>query len=136
MKDRKLVETNVSILSINQYGVGLMHFKDGATIDIAEQMEHLQGLIKLTDNNPTPFVITAGNYVSFTKEAKENALLLEKNSPICASAIVVNNLAYRLIADFYIKIQKPKTPYKTFSNKDKAFEWCMGFVNNRAPNLF
>jgi hypothetical protein len=128
VKHNRLVETSISILSVNDDGIGLMHFKDGVTVDIPEQMEHLNGIIELTDNHHTPFVVTAGNGVTFTKDARENALIVEDQSPVCASAIVVQNLAYRLLAEFYIKIQKPKTPYKLFTSKEKAFEWCKQFV--------
>ena len=128
MKQDSLVETSISILSINNDGIGLMHFKDGATMDIPEQMEHLNGIIELTNHHPTPFVVTAGNSVIITKDARENALIIEDQSPVSASAIVVQNLAYRLLAEFYIKIQKPKTPYKIFTSKEKAFEWCRQFI--------
>ncbi len=128
MNKGKLIETSISILSINDYGVAEMHFKDHVTMDIPEQMDHLKGIINLTKNHPTPFIITAGEHVVFTKEAKENAPVIEEKSPVCASAIVVENLAYRLLADFFIKMQKPKTPYKTFTSKDKAIEWCKQFV--------
>lgn len=128
MKKNRIVETSVSVLSLNEDGIGQMHFKDRITLDIPEQMEHLKGIIELTENHPTPFVVTAGEHVIITKEAKENVSLLEDKSPVCASAIVVSNLAYRLLADFFIKWQKPKIPYKTFTNKEKAFEWCKQFV--------
>jgi len=96
-----IVETPISILSINADGIGLMHFKDGATMDVPEQMEHFKGIVELTKNYPTPFVVTAGEYVVITKEAKENSSILESQSPVCAMAIVVSNLAYRLLADFF-----------------------------------
>lgn len=105
-----------------------MHFKDNATFDIVEQMEHLEAIKKLTNNKKTPFVVTAGENVTITKDARDNAILIEDLSPVCASAIVVQNIAYRLLAEFYIKIQKPKQPYKIFTDREKAFEWCKQFV--------
>lgn len=128
-----MVETSISILSVDDDGVAEMHFKGGVTMDIPTQLEHLKGIIQLTKNHPTPFIVTADEFVAFTKEAKENAPNMEDQSPVCASAIVVSNLAYRILADFYIKMQKPKIPYKTFPNKEKAIEWCKQFVT---PNPF
>lgn len=105
-----------------------MHFKDNMTLDVPEQMAHLENIIKITQNKPTPFVVTAGDNVTITKEARDNAILIEDISPLCATAVVVQNFAYKLIAEFYLKIQKPKQPYKVFSDVDKAFEWCNQFV--------
>lgn len=136
MKKIRKLETSISILSINEEGIGIMYFKDRITMDIPEQMEHLKGIIELTENLPTPFVIMAGEHVIITKDAKENASFLEDKSPVCASAIVVSNLAYRLLADFFIKMQKPKIPYKTFTNKEKAFEWCKQFVVQKTNTPF
>ncbi|NUM51861.1 MAG: hypothetical protein HUU48_12185 [Flavobacteriales bacterium] len=128
----KKIETDLFITSINKSGIGQMHFKDNITVDVEEQMEHLNVLKKITDNKPTPFVVTAGEGVTITKEARDNALVIEPLSPICATAVVVQNLAYRIIAEFYIKVQKPKQPYKVFTDKEKAFEWCKQFVKQTA----
>jgi len=109
-------------------GIGHMHFKDHITMDVAEQMEHLENLKKITEGKPTPFVVTAGEGVTITKEARDNAILIEDLSPLCATAVIVQNFAYKLIADFYLKVNKPKQPYKVFSDTDKAYEWCKQFV--------
>jgi hypothetical protein len=122
------LETSISILTIHPDGVGQMHFKDRITLDLVTQKEHLEGIIKITGNVHTPFVVTAGEGVIITKEARDNAIVIEDDSPVNASGIVVSNLAYRMIADFYMKVQKPKQPYKTFTDLNKAFEWCLQFV--------
>lgn len=124
----RTIESEFIILSINSDGIGQMHFKDNITFDIPEQMEHLKNLIEITNGQKTPFVVTAGENVTITKDARDNAIVIEDDSPVCASAIVVQNLAYKLLAEFYIKIQKPKQPYKIFTNQDSAFEWCKQFV--------
>jgi hypothetical protein len=123
-----VIETSVSIITLHENGVGQMHFKDGIILDIPGQLEHLDALNKLTDRQKTPFVVTAGKHVNITPEARDNAIVIEDISPVCATAVIVQNLAYRLIADFYLKINKPKTPYKVFTDKETAFEWCRQFV--------
>ncbi len=124
----KRVESDTCIFTIHDNGVGQMHFKDGIVLDVAEQLKNLDCIIKITEKHPTPFVVTAGDDVIVTREARENGIKIEHLSPMCASAIVVQNLAYRLIAEFYIKVQKPKNPYSIFTDKEKAFEWCKKHV--------
>jgi hypothetical protein len=123
-----LIETTIAIISINNDGIGHQHFKDNVTMDIPEQLENLEAIIKICNGQPTPFVITAGKNFIITKDARDNALSLEDQSPINANAIVVQNLAYRLIAEFFIKVQKPKMPYKIFTDQEIAFEWCKQFL--------
>jgi hypothetical protein len=124
------IETSVSIITIHESGIGQMHFKDGIILGLTEQMEHLEAMIKIADGKKMPFVVTAGKHVNITPEARDNAILIEDISPVCATGVVVQNLAYRLIADFYLKINKPKTPYRVFTDKRAAFEWCRQFVKN------
>ena len=37
--------------------------------------------------------------------------------------LIVTNLAYKIIANFYMKVHKPKRPLKTFRNEEDAIEW-------------
>ena len=128
MKTIRSIETTTAIISVDENGIGHQAFKDNCVLDIPEQLKNLDAIIIITGNKPTPFYITAGVNVIVTKEARDNAIGLEPKSPINASAIVVQNLAYRLIADFFIKVQKPKNPYSVFTDREKAYEWCKQFV--------
>jgi hypothetical protein len=38
-------------------------------------------------------------------------------------AIVINSIGQKILADFYLKINKPKQPTKIFTSIDKAIEW-------------
>lgn len=125
---KQTIETSVSIITIHENGVGQMHFKDGIILDVPGQMEHLDALIKIANGKKMPFVVTAGKEVNITPEARNNAIIIEDISPVCATGVVVQNLAYRLIADFYLKINKPKTPYRVFTDQKAAFDWCLQFV--------
>lgn len=125
----KVIETSTTVFTLLDNGVGHMHIKDDTTMDIPEQMENLEALIQLTNGQRTPFYVTAGKHVIITKDARDNAILIENQSPMYGTAVVVENVAYRLIADFYYKINKPKNPYKVFSTVAAAKDWCLQFVN-------
>jgi hypothetical protein len=61
--------------------------------------------------------------VTITKEARENAIKLEEKSPSYASAAIANSLPYRLIANFYLKFNKPGIPFRLFRKEEEALEW-------------
>jgi len=128
MKTIASIETTVCIITLHEDGVGSMHFKDNIHQDVPEQMENLKALIEITNNKLTPFVITAGENVTLTREARHNALKIEEESPMNGTAVVVQNFAYKIIADFYLNVQKPKRPFAVFTDKTKAYEWCKQFV--------
>ena len=100
-------------------------FKDNCVLDIDLQMRLLKDYNTITDNKLMPFIFMAAENVNITKEARDNAVKIEDQSSLGASAVIVNNLAYKLIANFYMRFNKPKRPFKTFSNEKDAIEWLL-----------
>ena len=70
---------------------------------------------ELTDKL-VPFVFTAEGFVKLTREAQKNAKVIEEETPVGASALIVKNTAQKLLADFYYKISPPKRPLKVFKD--------------------
>lgn len=124
----KTIDAPTCIISMSDEGIGFMHFKSGSTQEIKDQMENLVYLNEITEKKHTPFFVTAGDHVTIAKEAREHSLKIEEISPMYGTAVVVQNLAYKLITDFYLKVQKPKRPFAVFTSKEKAIEWCRQFV--------
>ena len=98
-------------------------FKDNCVIDIDFQMRLLDYYIDITGGKLMPFIFLAAENVSVTKEARDNAILIENQSMVGASALIVTNLAYKIIANFYMKVNKPKRPLKAFGNEEEAIKW-------------
>ena len=45
-----------------------------------------------------------------------------------AESFITNNLAQKIIGNFYMKIQKPTRPTKLFTNEKDAIEWLKTFL--------
>jgi hypothetical protein len=98
-------------------------FKDHCTFDVDLQMRLIDYYRDITENKLMCFIFLAADNVTFTKEARDNAILIEDQSMVGASALVVSSLAYKIIANFYMKVQKPKRPLKAFGNENDAVAW-------------
>ena len=98
-------------------------FKDDCTLDIPLQLRLLDYYRDITKGKLMRFIFLAAENVSITKEARDNAILIEDQSMVGASALIINNLAYKIIANFYMKVNKPKRPLKAFGNEEDAIEW-------------
>lgn len=46
-----------------------------------------------------------------------------------ADAFLVRSLSMRLIANFFIRVTKPKIPTRLFTSEVEAFKWLDGFAN-------
>ena len=47
------------------------------------------------------------------------------NNYTYVDAVVISNFAQKIIANFYIKFNKPKMPTKVFTSTEKALEWIL-----------
>jgi hypothetical protein len=119
----KEIDSKEANITLKSNGIVYVIFKDDCVLDVDLQFRLLDLYNEITGGKLTPFIFLAAQNVTITKEARENATSLESISPLGASAAVVNNLAYKLIANFYMKLNKPKRPFKTFSNEVDAVKW-------------
>ncbi len=124
----KAIELEEAHITLRSDGLAFVTFKANIVLDVALQIRLLAAYIDLVGSKQTPFLFEADEGVTITKEARDNATTLEDEAPIIATAVVVQNVAYALIANFYMKFNKPKRPYKVFNNKQGAIEWLKLFL--------
>ena len=119
-----LKEVNIpeAIITLRSDRIMLVHYNKDITIDVETQLMMREIYKQMAPGKRLDYIFSASSGVSFTKEARENPSDVA-NSPIASYAIIANNLAYRLIANFYLKVIKPRVPYRLFSDIDEAVEW-------------
>jgi hypothetical protein len=121
----KKIETERFNVELREDGIIHVHLNDRVTIDLECQKEMKRIYWEVSDV-PRPFLFTAGAFISLTREAQKNAKSMEEDVPVAASALVFNNIAQKLMADFYYKFDPPKNPLKVFKDFDKALNWLKG----------
>lgn len=125
----RAIELDEATIILKTNGVVYVYYKDGVILDVELQLKMVDCFHDITEKKLTPFIFTAGEGVTVTKEARDNAILIEEQSPCAAMAIVASNLAYKIIANFYMQFNKPKRPYKVFSNIEDATNWAKTFID-------
>lgn len=107
-------------------GIIIVEFQDNKDIDVREAREQIASCLQLSENIPSPVIIIdvhPNTIVSpaareiFSKEVPPGARISE--------AIVITNLAKRLIANFYSRYNRPKNPIKVFANFNDAWKWSI-----------
>ena len=114
-------------LKLDEYGVLWFEFRPYTVLELEDVKKYEEETLKFIDYQPTPFVIDARvDMFSATKEAQDYIARDSKVIPyrLCES-VIVNNFGLRLVVDFYIKFNKPKTPTKIFTNESKALKWAI-----------
>ena len=97
-------------------------------LDVLLQLRLLEMYKKITSDKLTPILFEGEEGIIVTMEARNNAGKLEEESPCKAMAVVANNIAEVLVANFYFKFNKPKRPYKVFKNREDAIQWLKNYV--------
>jgi hypothetical protein len=126
-----MIEIPEVIVRMRADGIVHVTFRKGIVLDLELQSKLLAINIRITEGKKSYFIYDAEDSVTITKEARDNATKIEHLAPIKASAVVANNLAYRLVANFYMKFNKPKTPYKVFDNLENGIAWLKTSPDNK-----
>ena len=99
-----------------------VHYKKNATLDIELQADMRKVFKQITEHIPHGFIFSAEEGFNLTKEAREH-MKANRDPVIKAYAIIADNLAYRIIANFVLKVNKPSVPYKLFANVEDGVRW-------------
>lgn len=77
-----------------------------------------------------PLLIDATEVKSITKEARDYFSMNNRESKVVAFAILIKSPLSKIIANFFMGLNKPRVPIKIFTEENKATEWCRSFLNN------
>ena len=128
IKNEKVVEIDEAIIALRSDGIIHVHYKENTLITVELQGKMYDIFIEMCGDNKYAFLFTASDFVSVTKEARDNALILEALYPGIATAVLTDSTAYKIIANFYVLVNKPKTPLKIFSNEEDAVIWLKQYL--------
>jgi hypothetical protein len=117
------LEIPEAVIRLRRDDIVHVTFKKDIVLDVVVQMNLLKLYNQITNGKKSYFIFDAEENVSITKEARDNATKIEDLSPTAGSAVIASNLAYRMIANFYVKFNKPKSSLKVVSNMEEAIAW-------------
>jgi len=75
-----------------------------------------------------PCLFDISEVKQITKEARD-FMADEGNQLVLASAMVVTSPMLKMMANFYIMVNKPKNPTRLFTDREDALEWLRQFKN-------
>jgi hypothetical protein len=120
VKEIKIPEATVSL---REDGIVYVHYNKNTLLDVKLQKRMLEVFNEITGKKKSHFIFDAAEGLILTKEARDNAIVMEDQTPVLATAVVANNLGYRIIANFYIKVNKPKGKYKVVTSVEEGALW-------------
>ena len=140
--ESKLIETELRIINRKKISIAevsyaendvvVFDFFDDITIGISEIKELAFASNELTGGVvPTLNLVITGQRNNISTEAFAYNVFeeLKITQITIAEALVIQNLATRIMANFYYKVVPRKFPVKVFENKEQAIEWLFESKN-------
>jgi hypothetical protein len=110
----------VYVLAKNIYKLKL---QSNIELDANDAIEIRSNFLSLSNGKKWGVLVDAENFFSTTSEFRQLSASKEYTDLRIALAIVTNSMATKIIGNFFIKVNKPASPTKLFSNEKQAFEW-------------
>lgn len=121
------IELKKSIVTLMDNGILHIYLKPNAEIELSDAVLIVEAMGKLGKGKKFPVLIDAGEFTSVDKEVRVFSAGEESNIYTLADAIAYYSFAQKLIADFYIKHNRPAVPTKVFPTKEEAIQWLETF---------
>ncbi|PSR53138.1 hypothetical protein AHMF7605_06140 [Adhaeribacter arboris] len=109
-----------------QEGIFQCYFKAMDIMDINVAEATVRDRLQFFENTAYPCLFDITQVKETTKDARD-FMANEGNNLVLASAMVVNSPMLKMMANFYIMVNKPKNPTRLFTDRESALEWLEQF---------
>ena len=121
-------DTNYVTMKIED-DIFYMYYKPIELLDINIAKKIVKDRLAFKDGISYPSLFDIRKVKGSTKEARDY-MANEGNELVLASAMMVSSPVLRMMANFYIMVNKPKNPTRMFTDEESAHEWLSLFKNS------
>lgn len=127
-KENKKIRLKHSEIFLRNDGIVHIQFCENCEINWRECEEITFACDQLLEKKKYPILHLSGKYVVLTREAREYSAGENGIKYSAAEAFVFTSLAHKIVANFYIKMNKPRVPTRFFTNEEEAVAWLSTFL--------
>lgn len=123
----EVIETRTAKMWMGADGIIRVHFLGIDEATLAEAQEYLVAFKQLAGDRKRPMLGVMGEVRSAPRPIREY-LIREGPRYQSAVALLVKSPMSRIIANFFLGLNKPAIPLRLFNNEAEAIEWLKGFL--------
>ena len=114
--------------TVTIYDSGILHFvMDDSAVLTAKDLDDSRKWTLSIGGGQYLNLIESGIKTEVEDDMRYAAASKAENKYTIADAIIVKSLSQRIIANFYLRFNKPVKPTKIFSDREEAAFWLMSF---------
>ena len=122
----KEIRTSNELLTLDENGIVHLRFPEKTTHDINSIKEHLEGCKQLNhDGQGVLLLVHFNNLVGMDKPSRKFVNTEEMVKSHKACAMFVSNPLAKLIANFFLGINRPNFIISSFTDENSAKEWLL-----------
>ena len=122
-----LLNTSTAEMYVDDDGILRLKLLNGSVITLENLKETYTVFKQLLGNKQVLLLLDARVKYKFSKAAREFAASKNANLNRVATAYLINSFVGRVMANFYIRFNKPAVPTKIFTTEEAALIWLKSF---------
>ena len=109
---------------------GIIHidFKKIEELTVKDVKEMMDVFGQKSEGKKHPILITVKQFMTIDKDVRELWAEQGRSQYSSADAIVATHVAIKMIANFYIAVNKPAIPTRVFNFEQEAIDWLKTFL--------
>jgi hypothetical protein len=127
------LENDVFIEKVHPNGLVELLLKDGQVFDVPHMVQAKKFSTSLIKDRKIALLVSFEGAFYPTREARELLADPGYSSHQGAIAVITKDLGIRLLANLYLRINKPKVPLKVFEKKADALNWLSKYFTSPTP---
>ena len=121
-----MIKTKTELITIEN-GIVLCDVKQGVNMTLEEGKENIKAILEITEGKRSPVLVDITKSKGITKECRQYYSSEEVANVQSAVAMIVDSAFTKMIANFFIGLNKTLFPLKMFTNKEEAISWLSEF---------
>ncbi len=127
----KKIETRTATIFSDENNIVHVVLHPKVKIDYEDALDNALVLKNLSNNKPILKLIDLRGNGTIEKKAQKFIDSVEVKANTIARAVLKGSALNSIVVNFFIKINKPETPTKIFSNYDEAYAWLLSFKKEK-----
>jgi hypothetical protein len=120
--------THIGRVWLGSDGIGRITYAPQSEITLAEAQYVLAALAQQTGGVAVPTCVDISQARSMTSESRQYFSGEAANHSVRAVALVVGSPVSRVLASFFMSLNRPAFPTKLFTSEPEAIAWLRGFL--------
>ena len=129
------IEFDKSFVEFRDDGIVKIILKDGVHMELRDSLDQHRVLIEKKEYIPFVILVDPGKDTSASKEVRDFSNSHDAAKTTMAQAIVVSNLAHRIIANFMKKFYTTKMELRVFTDEQEAVNWLYKYVDKKKNSI-